>query len=736
MARKNTIVGFAFEGVGISTSSTAGCCFYAAHHAAPSSGTDYQWINALVGPPPSVETMVNPYTGDWSISAFSPELMRSDRLAELFFYEQVVADGELDSAVTSSATTIPFDVSGHAGEVAWVGDEAILLGAYSAGTGYTGCTRAFWGTSATAHDAGVGVWLALPYWQTRLVKLIEHDLDTGAERVRWRGMVRDIYSSADGARVIVECDELLGALASAEVNRDSEDLNPQCERFGAGVAISGHTLRVSGATSPLGGYFQIGELAIYGSRRNAGDIYCAGGGGAGSIGLYGSEATEAFSRETPVYEICVMESFSSLVRDRHPLAIALALLVSGGDGSSSYDVLGESWGLAAEWVDEAQWTAEISATPSLQIDQLVLGWDGAPVNVLRVVQEKLLRPFGYFLTLTVDGLIGLGRLRLLDVADWQAAASNGATIYPDGPLQWQSSLQSAAKQVVAEVGALPWSDGRRVVIRQAAQSRRRALLSEVREHALDMSVIRPERLQVTGREDSDLANALVNLLQLGLDTAPRLRVRVPDYTMDGDLSDLDLGAVVKLDSLEVENAWLVGNDGQVTATTDSVQFAGLLVGRRWDVSDHTYELTLLMVSYRAGAYSRLRAPAQLVESYDAGPPATITVKNALGEDADGAEVFTEGDEVTIWQRDGTQANAEVLVVDTVSGTTIELTSAPTRTPVEDDIIRLARSKDFSNDALYSVTIRPFTYLADGGDFEDAEGASDSDIYGSRVYGGT
>jgi hypothetical protein len=461
-------------------------------------------------------------------------------------------------------------------------------------------------------------------------------------------------------------------------------------------------------------------------------------------GLYGGlppTGEDVLSPDLPIYEIATLDTFADLdPYERHPLAIALALLVSGSGSSSFYGVLGDDWGLGIDWIDEQAWIDEIEATSSLQIDQLVLGWNGAEVDVLAVVQERLLRPFGYFLAITDEGELTLGRLRLLELPDWQDAQDNSATVYVDGPLQWLSGLGTSAKEVVARVGELPWREGRKVQLRKSTRSNRRALLGDSRTYEIDYSTLRPDRLQVTSREDSDLANALVSLLQLGLDTVPQVRVRVSDYLQSSNLDTMDLGAIIRLASLETEEGWAVDSTGTVATDTSTVEFAGMIIGREWSIEDHSYTLTLLLLSYRVGQFVRLRAPSGVVGSYDAGPPATITLKQDLfGEAADPADVFTDLDEIQIIQRDGTQADAEVLTIDAIgSGTTIELVSAPTRTPIEDDIVRIARSDDFENDTLYSVTIRPFAYLApDDLDFTDGDADTvDADIYGTRVYGGS
>ena len=730
MARtKRVLLGFAFEGCGISTAKSAGICLHDSAHPAPASSS-YEWIPALAVTPSGLDTTINPYTGDWAVSSYTVDISGSDRMRALFFTEQHTPSGALDSALTSTAATVPYDVPGLAGQVIWVNDEAILLGTYSSGVGYTSSTRAYWGTSRQFHIAGSYVYEdATPYWESRLVTMVEHDLSDGTETVRWRGLITDMRTDERGARITIETIEILGALRDAQTNLDAVawPVSRAINTATYARQITGWTPQVvRGATV---GYFQIGpDFIIEGAPDDAGTVTLVTSG----FGLVGTVASEDTTKDlSSVYEVCILQSFATLPEPTHPVAICLALLTSTGKGhNTSYDILTERFGLGIDYLDFTKWTDAIAAYPDLSVDRLLLGWDGESVDVLQEVQA-ILRVYGFFITVTSTGLLGLARLRLLDIGDVDSVQST--TIYPDGPLQWLRSFGNAAQEVVAIVGGLPWEESSTIVLREARRSRRTALLGDARTYDIDLSILSPERVQVSSRESSVLASSLASLLYLGIDAAPRLRVRVPDYRMSSTLTSLDLGDIIVIPSVEVEDGWLLDPEGNLVEDGTDVRFYGMLVGRLWDAITHSYTLELVLMNYRVNNYARLRAPAATVDAWD-GAGLLLTLDGTdYGAGSDPASQFEAGDEVTLWNADGTLYASGFHVVDVPSGDELELNAAPSPTPKSGLVLRVAASDVFDNDSRYSGTKRPFAYAAPAdGDFDDVDGDSTSDIYGTNI----
>jgi hypothetical protein len=750
MPIKRTIVGFAFEGVGLDLDKTGGLCVSWGRHA-PHADSDYEWVEALVQLPQSVSTEVNPYTGEWSTSPFTLEIEASDRLAQLFLSDQRRTPYSLALALSDTNTSVSLGDTTLAGQLVWIDDECILLGIH-AGLGiYGGCTRGYWGTRGVAHAQGALAYTRIPRWPHRLVKLIEQDVDTGEETTRWRGLVRDI--NQDRGAIIVECEEYLSALARAQINRSPRDLAQgaglRWEVFPASTSLrcsglSGYTSSTRPASSPSTALCTV-EVDGYVSVVQLGDLRSGASFFVGEW-LYGRrpDASESGPFDGSLWEVLVLPQLLDDVSgypQAHPLTAALALLTSTGTGrNGAFDVLGASWGLGLDVLDLDVWTDAIALSPHLTYDHLVLGAGGSPCSVLTTVQETLLKPFGYFLAQTVTGSFALARLGLPTIADASAAAVASVVPYPDGPLRLERALQSQAQEVVATVGGTPGTgDGRDLTLKPPDALTRAVQLGDVRQHRYDLQALSPRRISGTRRTTGALVSALASLLSLGLDTVPRLKVRIGDHNVTSTPAP-DMGAWLSLASLgPLQDAWLVNAQGERVSDASGAEWIGMVIGRAWDLERHTYELTLLLLAYRTGAYTRERAPSAVVSSWDLGT-LTLTVEpNTFGGDSSDPETFTPGDEVRIYGRDGTPIDTgEVRTVVAVSGTTIQINAAWTTAPTAGRVIRLAYSSDYKNSTRYPITIRPYVYMgsADEGGFEDGDGNMVAlDVYGSSVFGG-
>jgi hypothetical protein len=747
MATKRVLIGFQFEGVGLDTSKAGGLCVSWGRWS-PHASSALEWVEALASLPAAVSTEVNPYTGDWSTSSFSVQLLASDRLARLFLSDQRRAQTALEASLAAATTSCSIGLTTLSGQVIWIDDEAILLGTHTSSGTYTGCTRGLWGSSAVSHALGALVYTRIPQWQMRLVRLIEHDVDTGTERVRWRGLVRDI--GMDRGMIAVSCDEYLAALTRASTNRSARDLaqgaglkwevRPASVVLRGASAIAAPSSVAQGAGSALlyveaEGYISsVEQVTLEGGAPLFVDQWSYG---------RRPEATDGDTYGGSLWEVLVLpDALDGLVTaypHTHPLTCALALLTSSGTGSlGDFDVLGVAWGLGLDVVDLASWTAEIERTPYLAIDHLVLGAGGEAVNALQVVQDTLLRPFGYFLAVTVEGLLSIARLGLPTLAA-QAAAGSGASVYPDGPLVLERALGEQALEVSAQVGGTPGTgDGRSVLLREPNSYTRRSQLGDARRLSYDLQAISPRRLSTLRRGGGALVSALASLLSLGLDTVPRLRVRIADHTVTGTAAP-DLGAWVTLADLgPLQDAWLVNADGERVSDVTGPSWIGMVTGRAWDLSDHSYTLTLLLLGYRVGAYVRERAPAAVVFSYNAGTLTIVTEDSIFGGDPYDATAFTVGDEVALYERDGRLASFDVRTVTSVSFNAITISSAFSSAPSAGRVLGLPYSNEFANTSRYPATPRPYAAIADVGEgvIEELDGSnSPPDIYGSSVYGG-
>jgi hypothetical protein len=747
------LTGIAIEGVGTDTTKTDGLfLFYSGGDLALHTSSNREGRAALRALPQGTSTRVNPYTGDVTTNALAFEVSASNTLAPLLMSEQRRAPYTLGADLTDSATTVNIGTVSLDNLPIWIGDETILLGTDSGSGVYTGCTRGLWGSPAQAHDAGDGVYRRVPGWADRLITVIEHDEADGSETVVGRYHIDNI--SMDDTIITIQTSEVLNDYRAAEINQGAEDLtayaksmriNPNRSIAGA---LVGYTSTLRQANTSLDAVF----LEVNGERIHQfvqrDGLVNAGGNASWVFEPYPFGEDEVAIDS--LYEVFVIwrqsGSGSNVVGDfstedltypAHPLAIALALLTSTGAGyNGSYDVLGEQWGLGLDYISWTPWETEIANTPDMCIDQLVLGRGGSTVNVFTTIQDILLKPFGYFLSITNDGLLTIERLRLPTLIDWQAAQTSSIDAYIDGPLRMDRAMGEISDRIVANVGGAGTGQTTTVNVRTPERSTRRAKLADAREFELNYTAINPKSLGIVpGAQAGALTNALVNLLQLNLDAVPRLFVRVGNPATTGE-TDYNHGRIIRINDLaNLQDAWIVDANGNRVDDLSEIDFAGMIIGREYDLDRRTYTLELLFLSYHVGQFIRLRAPSGVIASVDSGTN-TITL-DATTFSASDAATFNDGDDIEIWTVDGAKwASSVVRSVDNVSGNNLELDAWFGADPSAGMIVRLANSASYNNTSIYSLTGRPYTYLADANDEIDENGTTvDADIYGTNIYGG-
>ena len=772
MALPLHIIAIAIEGVGSLRSKASGLALYyghltAAQEAALPSG--YEWWPALAEVPSPVSASVNPFTGDWSVSAQDYSLEASDRVAALLMSDRRDAAYALDGAITASATSMDVDTSGvSTGDVLWLGDEAVLVGAAS-GTALTSLTRGFWGTTAQPHADGVGVYTGIPYWRSRKVELLEVDVRSGTVTTRWRGLVSDI--AQDAARIEMRCEELLGALAAATVNTDAPKVAPGQARwsgrrlealspFRSTSTLSASALdiassrtllyQVDEALVPIS-WSRLGSTGVSGQGRPAEDTSGLAG---DTLLLLGSSAPDESEDATPVEEVREVLGWirqsgtgtgaqgytpisGSALLPFHPISVCLTLLTSTGHGGNGdYDILAPGWSLGVDYLDWSAWETARDDHPNLVIDRLILGWGGEEVSPFEVVRE-VLRPFGYYLAITDDGLLYPARLRMVTEGDVDAA-TNTIGLYPDGPLTLDRSLSMSTASVRAVVGGLPWEDGATITVRDPARSGRAGQLLDARVHTLDLGIFDPSRITTDGVIDA-VVSPFVGLLGLGLDTAPVLRGRVADHQQTAGLANLDLGSYVRVDDLGgVVDPWLVLPDGsRVALDATSPRWVGILTERAWDPRDHSYTVALLLINWRAGVAVKLRAPAGVVSIVPGGSIITFTSDGPYGANA--GLGFVVGDQVRVCDANGVPTGTGTRTITAVVTNQINTGTAFGVAPSVGEVIRLVQSGSYDNDGIYSATARPYVYLAPDAPtgIEDGSGETEGpDIYGTELFGGT
>lgn len=768
------LYGFVIEGIGQDTTYTKGVAF-SYGKLTPHASSLYAWRESMERAPGDVSSMVDPETNTLRSGGQSFEIPASDRNAQALLFTQRNPLYSLSAAVTSSATSVTIvDASGSgvtslANSVVFLGDEAIKLGTHAGSGTYTGCTRGFWATSAEAHVANTGVFTKNPHLHGRRVRLIEHDEETNTDTVRWRGIVNNIKQI--GPKLSIMLESLLGANQRVQLNTNAPNYASQVEVTSAhNKYTGGNRAALRGTITPFTPriaqnpttnpptFLQVDDSIVKATVTTnryvelVEDIH--------PTWLFDREleAPEETYRPERVHEVFVIDrgrgtitsagrGYSSIddldplpSQPFHPLAVVLAFLTSTGTGDNGdFDTLGEHWGCGwpvagdAQMIDITSFTDEIAATPQLALDKLVLGYDGEPFYALGVIRDKILRLFGYFLTEDETGLIGVARLRMPTIDDFENAET--ITPLPKELPEYDARLDRNPGAVVALLDTLPWQKERRVTITEKNRSKTRARLVHVPTYEVDMGAIDSTRLDVPDGSADDLASRLMHRLALSVNDAPSIKVQVSDYRQDSNVTGYKQGSLYKLDSTlgGLQNAWLVDNTGVRTTDNDDVQFLGRLVGRIFHPENATYTLILLLTAWRAGQFIKLRAPSAVLAS-----GSTTTVLQLDTTEYHGTTpgaVFAVGDEIEIFDTDGSKwVSSAVKSISSKTDTTLTLSTALAGAPSAGLIVRLADSDDYANDTIYTATERPYAYMADGTTktLTDYSGSVSADLYGTAV----
>lgn len=747
------VMGIAIEGLGIDTSKSDGItlCDVAT---VPTTG-NREWINALTQTPGTLTTRVDPFTGSWTAPSATFRVSRSSRLATLLLASEPAASTTLASALTSGATTVVFSAAGYsAGDVVWVGDEAILLGTLSTAVSFTGCTRGFWGTDAQAHSAGAETYARNNFLFRRKVRVVS--LSGGVETTRWTGMVRNIKQV--GPHIEVVCDSLLQTIMSARRNigaynyRPHANLNADRLAWGAKTADRVRTGATSGAYFEA---FQVGEKLCAFVKQDASQpaesilpiVNFEQGVAFGASARFSDIDKTVLEDADSVYRVlCIdrnldtaigstVSATGALAKPYHPIAIALALLTSTGTGTNgSYDVLGSRWGLGITSLDFADFEAEITARPDLAIDRLVLGWGGKEFSPHSIIKDKLLRPYGYSLSMNSTGDLSLVKLRFPDLTTRTEAVANAVRLYPT-PLPEQDPNMSARSRVLQlKVGGEPTGNARTVEVTLANRSTRAGRLEHTPTMQIDLSTVNPERI-TGGQGLTEYAQAIIQALAFGIDSPPILRARIANPWDSG--TDIACGDWISVADDGIEGAWWVDSDGNaIELDGTGVESVGLVVGLSVPFSGSHADVEVLMMGHGLEDYIRLVGPSGAVDSWD-GVGFVVDLDNTRFT-SDDAATFAIGDELALFDANGGTKGSSNPTITGIASNQLTLDGGFGATPVNGDIIRLADSTVYSNTAHITGVGRPFAFIADAASFtfEDADANTTFDEYGSEMFVGS
>jgi hypothetical protein len=753
--------GVIIEGIGVGNS--GGDCWLGGWHVAASTlgvggRTCAVRRDALAAAPQLSATELDPLTGELrsgsvQITLHATASVTASLLAQAIARRPTtVLQADLTATATSAAfapapPTIP-------GGLLHLGEELVSVDADLGGGSYT-ITRARAGTQASGHTAGLNAYTAPPWWVGRSVTLVTLELAEdgaliGSPRVVWQGyLVAAPEASRSTTTIQLRAEDALATLRRVGVNRGATPYNEASplpvQGTTSGLTVFGELVprdsipRVrkldQWATDGLWRAMQLGPSLVL----TAQDVTPTGQPELGSPRPSDPDAPI----DGPYWELAVWSSqldakilaeygdpgiSPTLGCDYpyHPLTIAAALLGSSTDRDVEdpliYDVLQPEWSAGVGYLlDSSTFTQMIERTSYIEVDQLVLGWDGKRTPLYELVTQQLLPAYGFALTVGPGGLLRPIQIGPADVLDFASAAQ--VAPLPES-WAWESGIGGALDALTAIIGELPWREGREIVVtgqgvRVQAGGRATRLVTP-RSAEAQYPSLSPTAAEGYG------ATELVARLIWRYDGLPVVRCQLPEGAQPYWVGQWV--RLLKPDGLLTPI--LFDRDGARVDAWDTQPYLGQITSLRYDVQRARYDAELLLANYALGRAAKWRAPSARIKGV--GTVGLYKVEGLVSDlDAltSDALAFTVGDEAR-WADPALGSFSEPRIVFSLSATGddwwVEIKPDFTTRPAAGDWIQLGQSADYSNAAVVGASEPyPYAFMTDAATL-DRPGATTSD----------
>lgn len=661
---------------------------------------------------------------------------------------------------------------------------------------YNNCIRGALMTDAEVHAVGTYVWNQQPFWVGRRVWLFDAALNrTPSCRIREVGRIGQGFEM-DRGHIVVRATSHLTSLDKLTVNNDPFILQGTANQIkyelspdfltGAGLggyftstsADQGFRVRKSGSTSTRRAavvqngdhcqYYDIRDL-VYGeyvsrniSALHKSDLLTPDFDNS-NLAL---EPHFLFSIINPSYEQWVQdgyrgertrpltyvgptpfwgatEDFEGLtagggaaykdIYKYHPVAICAAFLLSTPKTTpnpNAFDVFHHNWSLN---IPEAFSTASINAIHDLivanpwdQIQYLVLGKGGEPVVIMDVIRE-ILQTYGYRLGIDGEGYLTFAKVGMINVQERSSYFSSSITAVASDLLSITDGSEDTTPKIVGKFGETPFFQGSTVEVSTNFDGTY-PLIATLNQNEFSVNA-------QTIAEIGELRTQLESKALLMDFQTPRLKLRVPADTG----VNLGLGRWVNLSDLPLTNAWVFDSNGNRLTSLQSgtlVRWVGQVIGRRYLIPENAYELELFFLNDDNPI--RWRAPSLRIT----GAPQTVNTRlgttgqgaGPFGTDDYDSYSFTVGDEVQIYNEDGTQVVSTIYTVASIDDEWIDLGANVAQYNVGDYYLELATLRTsgatgYLNNGVLANIDRAYTFMGRDPDGRLGTRADPADIFG-------
>lgn len=337
----------------------------------------------------------------------------------------------------------------------------------------------------------------------------------------------------------------------------------------------------------------------------------------------------------------------------HPLAIALSILLSrrrkegeiawnsnannpiiidehGREVEYLFDVLSVDYGVGIDWqdVDCEAWLQEIWATSEKFIEQWNPNADGL-YNALDVVAD-LLAINGYFMTLSDEGKLTLGKLKDFTIAE----AINTNRFTDTIPRKWASLIEPnitltrrpQQSQFTVEIGNNYIENGGTATVGIVKGNRTDFGLGISSNTPINLNFFTNKRLISTGF--SFIERLMAYQIYMRSESLPIMSIKTPWKWLDDDGNDClapQLGQWVRMTN--GPETGVIGPDGtRIQVEDEEITFTGFIINRTFNMEDFTVECDCLMLNWLKGNSLPLHvAPSAVVTSYSSSSAPVITI---------------------------------------------------------------------------------------------------------------
>lgn len=721
----------------------------------------------LVDAPNLSTSKLDPLTGEISSGGLQVQLHATATATRAFLAQARARrpDAVLQAATSAGSTVLDLGGSSLAvGDLLHLAEELIYLQSSAGGTLWN-VNRGWADTQAQAHPAGTQAYYQPSYWTGRAITLYECELDPAlgnqvvSTRTLWRGYLTEAPSLIQGGSTLtLRADDVLQVLRRAKVNRapipHSPDqavvpyhgtagvqiynsFEPEGRRPASGVRKLDAPWLSTGAWKAM----QVGDSVVL-------TRYSVTPTGRPVLGSPQFEAEVPL--DPPAWELAVwnraldewiaanypgepgVSPTLSCAYPYHPLTIAAALLFSTLQDFTEdplvYDVLNPNFSLGVPFLaDFSAWDKLIEATNHLAVDQLILGWDGGPVDVWVAVTQQLLPAYGFALGASSDGLLAPIQVGLADVAVLATAPARAPI---SGKWEWEPGVMGALDAILATIGTTPWSAGRTIEItglgaRDVSPTGRATRILNRAETTVAYPTVAAQHAEHYGLTE------LLNRLVWRYDGLP-----VVSCWLQADVA-WSLGDWVQLLRPEglVSPILFDRNGNRVDDLWATAALIGQIVALRLDLPRNRYEVSLLLTNYSYGKTARWRAPAARIKSRPGIAQYVIEgTTSDFGEAVSDALSLTVGDDVVLMSKSlaykgGSISRAINSISPTGSDWLITLSSDFGAAGVAGDWIYLGTSAQYSNNNVVPGEDYPYVFMATGASLNRPGGVTtDPDDY--------